>query len=147
MSITTRFSVGIHILALLDIYQDEVTSSSFIASSVNTNPAVIRKSMSLLKAAGLIDVRPGVAGARLAKTPEQIPLLAVYEAVYADNQSQALFDIHQDTNERCLVGRNIQSAINPILRRVEDSLKEKLKSATIADVIKQIEGKQIEGKQ
>ena len=142
MSITTRFSVGIHILAVLDIYQDEVTSSSFIASSVNTNPAVIRKIMSLLKAAGLIHTQAGVAGARLAKSPEQIPLLAVYEAVYeavyADNKSQELFDVHQDTSERCLVGMHIQSAINPILHRVEESLKAELKKSTLADVVKEI---------
>ena len=138
MSITTRFSVGIHILAVLDIYQDEVTSSSFIASSVNTNPAVIRKIMSLLKAAGLIHTQAGVAGACLAKSPEQIPLLAVYEAVYADNKSQALFDVHQDTSERCLVGMHIQSAINPILYRVEGALREELKNSTLSDVIEQI---------
>ena len=138
MSITTRFSVGIHILAVLDIYQDEVTSSSFIASSVNTNPAVIRKIMSLLKAAGLIRTQAGVAGACLVKSPEQISLLAVYEAVYADNKSQALFDVHQDTSERCLVGMHIQSAINPILHRVEEALREELKSSTLADVIEQI---------
>ena len=138
MSITTRFSVGIHILAVLDIYQDEVTSSSFIASSVNTNPAVIRKIMSLLKAAGLIRTQAGVAGARLVKPPEQIPLLAVYEAVYADNKSQALFDVHQDTSERCLVGMHIQSAINPILHRVEEALREELKNSTLANVIEQI---------
>ena len=138
MSITTRFSVGIHILAVLDIYQDEVTSSSFIASSVNTNPAVIRKIMSLLKAAGLIHTQAGVAGACLAKSPEQIPLLAVYEAVYADNKSQALFDVHQDTSERCLVGMHIQSAINPILHRVEEALREELKNSTLANVIEQI---------
>ena len=138
MSITTRFSVGIHILAVLDIYQGEVTSSSFIASSVNTNPAVIRKIMSLLKAAGLIHTQAGVAGACLAKSPEQIPLLAVYEAVYADNKSQALFDVHQDTSERCLVGMHIQSAINPILHRVEEALREELKNSTLADVIEQI---------
>lgn len=138
MSITTRFSVGIHILAVLDIYQDEVTSSSFIASSVNTNPAVIRKIMSLLKAAGLIHTQAGVAGACLVMPPEQIPLLAVYEAVYADNKSQALFDVHQDTSERCLVGMHIQSAINPILHRVEEALREELKNSTLADVIEQI---------
>ena len=138
MSITTRFSVGIHILAVLDIYQDEVTSSSFIASSVNTNPAVIRKIMSLLKAGGLIHTQAGVAGARLAKPPEQIPLLAVYEAVYADNKSQELFDVHQDTSERCLVGMHIQSAINPILHQVEESLKAELKRSTLADVVKEI---------
>lgn len=138
MSITTRFSVGIHILAVLDIYQDEVTSSSFIASSVNTNPAVIRKIMSLLKAAGLIHTQAGVASARLTKSPEQIPLLAVYDAVYADNKSQALFDVHQDTSERCLVGMYIQSAINPILHRVENALREELKGSTLADVIEQI---------
>ena len=138
MSISTRFSVGIHILAVLDIYQDEVTSSSFIASSVNTNPAVIRKIMSLLKAAGLIHTQAGVAGARLVKPAEQIPLLAVYDAVYADNKSQALFDVHKDTSERCLVGMHIQSAINPILHRVEDALREELKGSTLADVIEQI---------
>ena len=142
MSITTRFSVGIHILAVLDIYQNDVTSSSFIASSVNTNPAVIRKIMSLLKAAGLIHVRAGVAGARLAKPPEQIPLLAVYEAVYADNKSQELFDVHQDTSERCLVGMHIQSAINPILHRVEEVLKEELEKSSLADVIEQIRNQQ-----
>ena len=138
MSVTTRFSVGIHILALLDIYQDEVTSSSFIASSVNTNPAVIRKIMGLLKNAGLLNVRPGVAGATLTKAPSDIALLAVYEAVYAE-QCQALFDVHQDTNERCLVGKHIQATINPILQRVEDTLKAELKNATIADVIAQIQ--------
>lgn len=142
MSITTRFSVGIHILAVLDIYQDEVTSSGFIASSVNTNPAVIRKMMSLLKAAGLIHTQAGVAGSRLAKQPEQISLLAVYEAVYADDKSQELFDVHQDTSDRCLVGMNIQSAINPILHRVEYVLKEELEKSTLADVIERIVNQQ-----
>jgi DNA-binding IscR family transcriptional regulator len=72
------------------------------------------------------------------KSPEQIPLLAVYEAVYADNKSQALFDVHQDTSERCLVGMHIQSAINPILHRVEEALREELKNSTLANVIEQI---------
>lgn len=129
-------------ICIAGIYQDKVTSSSFIASSVNTNPAVIRKMMSLLKAAGLIHTQAGVAGSRLAKRPEQISLLAVYEAVYADDKSQELFDVHQDTSERCLVGMNIQSAIHPILRRVEDVLKEELEKSTLADVIERIVNQQ-----
>jgi DNA-binding IscR family transcriptional regulator len=43
MSISTRFSVGIHILSLLEINKEGVNTSDFIAKSVNTNPALIRR--------------------------------------------------------------------------------------------------------
>ncbi|MDS8922347.1 Rrf2 family transcriptional regulator, partial [Streptococcus pneumoniae] len=63
MSISSRFAVGIHILALIDLNKETASSSEFIAGSVNTNAAVIRKIMGMLKKAGLIEVQPGVAGA------------------------------------------------------------------------------------
>lgn len=43
--------------------KEGVTTSEFLATSVNTNPAVIRKLMGVLKRAGLIEVHPGIAGA------------------------------------------------------------------------------------
>lgn len=49
LSISSRFSVGIHILALIEINKDGVSTSEFLAGSVNTNPAVIRKIMGMLK--------------------------------------------------------------------------------------------------
>ena len=78
MSISSRFAVGIHILALIELNKEGVTSSEFLATSVNTNPAVIRKLMGVLKRAGLIEVHPGIAGAN----SQRNYLFDVYKAVY-----------------------------------------------------------------
>lgn len=64
MSISSRFAVGIHILTLIGMNKDGVSTSEFLAGSVNTNPVVIRKIMGMMKKAGLVKLRPGVAGAQ-----------------------------------------------------------------------------------
>ncbi len=45
--INSRLAVAIHILSLISM--DEKTSSEIIADSVNTNPVVVRRMISLLK--------------------------------------------------------------------------------------------------
>jgi len=67
MTISSRFSVAIHILSLLEISKDEICTSEYIAGSVNTNPVVIRRIMGMLSKAGLVEVRTGVAGAKLSR--------------------------------------------------------------------------------
>lgn len=52
MSISSRFAVGVHILSLIEMNKDGVSSSEFLAGSVNTNPALIRKIIGMLKKAG-----------------------------------------------------------------------------------------------
>lgn len=137
MSISSRFAVGIHILSLLEINKDTVNSSEFIASSVNTNPVVIRKIMGMLKNAGLVKVRPGVAGAELAKKLSEITLLDVYRAVDVVPEKE-LFGMHEHPNPDCLVGRNIQSAIVPIFTTAQSALEKALVNITIEDVVKDI---------
>ena len=107
MSISSRFSVGIHILTLIELNKDEISSSELLAKSVNTNPAMIRKIMGMLKKAHLINVRPGVAGAKLVKGLAEISLLDVSKAVHVVKDNE-LFSIHDNPNPNCLVGRNIQ---------------------------------------
>lgn len=65
MNISTRFAVAIHILTLIDSNKDGKSTSEWIAGSVNTNPVVIRRLTGMLNKAGLVEVRPGVAGAKL----------------------------------------------------------------------------------
>ncbi|RXZ00714.1 Rrf2 family transcriptional regulator [Fictibacillus sp. S7] len=141
MSISSRFSVGVHILSLLEIYKNETKSSEFIAGSVNTNPAVIRKIMGMLKNAGLVNVRPGVAGAELAKNLDEITLLDVYKAVNVVQENE-LFSVHDHPNPECMVGRNIQETIFPILSIAQSALEKALGSVTIGDVVKDIEEKE-----
>lgn len=137
MSISSRFAVGIHILSLLGINQEDVNTSEYIAKSVNTNPVVIRKIIGMLKKAQLVNVRPGVAGAELAKDLSDITLLDVYKAVNVV-QEKDLFGRHESPNPSCLVGRNIQMAIEPLFSSAQRALEMSLENVTIQDVVSDI---------
>ena len=141
MSISSRFSVGIHILALIEINKSGISTSDFLAGSVNTNPVVIRKIMGMLKKAELVKVRPGVAGAQLAKASSDITLFDVYKAVNVV-QEKELFTVHDHPNPECLVGRNIQNTIEPLFTAAQLAMEKVLRSLTLEDVVKDIASKE-----
>ncbi|MRH43284.1 transcriptional regulator [Aquibacillus halophilus] len=137
MSISSRFAVGIHILSLIEFNKDGVSSSEYLAGSVNTNPALIRRILGMLKKAGLIEVRPGIAGSKLARSLSDITLLDVYKAVDVV-QDNELFSVHDNPNPKCIVGKNIQDTIIPILSTAQLALEKVLGNVTIEDVVKDI---------
>jgi DNA-binding IscR family transcriptional regulator len=141
MSISSRFAVGIHILTLIDLNKEGISSSEFLASSVNTNPAVIRKLMGMLKKAGLIEVHPGIAGAKLAMELSEITLLNVYKAVNVV-QEKELFSVHDNPSPKCPVGRNIQKTIEPLFEAAQLAMEKVLGSVTLEDVVKDIAAKE-----
>jgi DNA-binding IscR family transcriptional regulator len=141
MSISSRFAVGIHILALIELNNEGVTSSEFLATSVNTNPAVIRKLMGMLKKAGLIEVHPGIAGAKLAKELSSITLFDVYKAVNVV-QEKELFSIHESPHPDCPVGRNIQNTIEPLFSAAQLAMEKVLRNVTLEDVVRDIATKE-----
>ncbi|MFC3748678.1 Rrf2 family transcriptional regulator [Paenibacillus sp. GCM10012306] len=133
MNISTRFAVAIHILTLIDSNKDGKSTSEWIASSVNTNPVVIRRITGMLNKAGLVDVRPGVAGAKLARDPEQITLLEIYKAVNAVEEG-SLFAVHEHPNPDCPVGKNIAGAIVPVFARAQTAMESVLQGVTLAEI-------------
>ncbi|NWQ44113.1 Rrf2 family transcriptional regulator [Bacillus sp. EB106-08-02-XG196] len=141
MSISSRFAVGIHILTLIEFNKEGITSSEFLASSVNTNPAVIRKLMGMLKKAGLIEVHPGIAGSKLAKELSEITLFDVYKAVNVV-QEKELFSVHDNPNPECPVGRNIQNTIEPLFTAAQFAMEKVLGGVTLEDVVKDITTKE-----
>ncbi|OMP66271.1 Rrf2 family transcriptional regulator [Domibacillus epiphyticus] len=136
MSISSRFTVGVHILALIEL-NEGISSSEFLAGSVNTNPTLIRKIIGMLKKAGLIEVRPGIAGANLAKEPSSITFLDVYKAVDVVKEKE-LFSVHENPHPNCPVGRNIQDSITPVLAAAQLALEKVLGNVTIEDIVKDI---------
>ncbi|MFC5530280.1 Rrf2 family transcriptional regulator [Cohnella yongneupensis] len=130
--LSTRFSMAVHILSLIAVTPNELTGD-FIAGSVNTNPVVVRRIMGLLKKAGLVDVRPGVGGASLLKSTEDITLLDVYRAVNLIEENQ-LFRVHEDSNIRCLVGRNIESALQAELNEAQFAMESRLAQTTLSQL-------------
>lgn len=138
MTISSRFSVAIHMLTLVALSPPELISSNFLARSVNTNPALIRKIMAMLKNAELIQVKPGVAGAILTKPLNTISLLEIYQAV-AVVEPNELFGIHDQPNPACPVGRNIQATIEPIFITAQSAMERVLEQIMLADVVQNIE--------
>lgn len=134
--ISSRFSVAIHILSLTDLYDGKVTSE-FIAGSVNTNAAVIRRIMGMLSRAKLIASRPGVVGIKLLKPVKEITFLDVYRAVELPEEND-LFAVHQDTNLQCPVGKNIQTALEAPLREAQRQMEQVLVNTTVAEIVRTI---------
>ena len=137
MQISSRFSVGVHVLTLLAANpQGELLTSDRLAGSVNTNPVVIRRILGQLKQAGLVEVRAAVGGTHLRRDSASITLLDVYRAVEATDEH--LFSMHEQPNPDCLVGRNIQGALDGTLRRAQAALEQELDATTIAQVMARV---------
>ena len=137
MQISGRFTVAVHILTCIDYFHDTHTvTSEFIASSVNTNPVIIRQIIARLKAAGLVEVSRGKLGMKLSRPVSNITLYDVYEAV--ESVKGKLFRFHQNPNPACPVGKNIHSALGIYLDEIQESFEEKLKAVTLSDITTRI---------
>jgi Rrf2 family protein len=136
MTKSSRFVIATHTLALLANGDGEPITSEWIAGSVNTNPVVIRRILSMLARAGLIATQEGAkGGTRLARPANEIDLLVVYRAV----EEGDLFASHpQPPNPACPVGCNIQAALAPTLDAAEEAMAKSLAKTTVADVVKSV---------
>lgn len=116
----------------MDTFQGEYkVTSDFIAASTNVNPVIIRKLLSQLKAAGLIEVARGTGGTKIAKTLEEITFLDIYRAVECV-ENETLFHFHENPN--CPVGKNIHNVLDDKLSRVQSAMERELASITLQDV-------------
>lgn len=137
MKISSRFTVAVHILALIKIERNYALTSNQIAESVNTNPVVIRRLIGKLKKAGFIESSYGNSGVKLLKSLNEITLFDVYKAVEVVEQGH-LFQIHEDTNINCTVGANIQIVLEVILESAQDAMETVLKSVTLEKIVNKI---------
>ncbi|MDR0424933.1 MAG: Rrf2 family transcriptional regulator [Clostridiales Family XIII bacterium] len=131
----SRFSVAIHSLMMLAAFQgQQKITSGTIARSTGMNAVTIRHVFTRLKAAGLIDVRPGPGGAKLAAEPEAITLYSIYAAI-EDVPFSDLFHFSQNNSEWCLVGRNINDILTGRLQDVAGLVRSHLDSVTLRDLL------------
>ncbi|MHA7965242.1 Rrf2 family transcriptional regulator [Paenibacillus sp. CAU 1782] len=131
--ISSRFSLAVHTLSLIAIMPSECTGDT-IARSANTNPVIIRRIISMLKKAGLIQVRPGIGGSFLLKEPEAITLLDVYRAVGVIEDSQ-LFNFHKHPNPACPVGRTMENSLRRELAEAQQAMEQRLSQTTIKQMM------------
>ncbi|MEB7657734.1 Rrf2 family transcriptional regulator [Mammaliicoccus vitulinus] len=123
----TQISVAIHILSLLSINEEPI-SSKFIASSINSNPTLVRKICKYLRNGNLIESQQGKSGYKLSKAADQIALGDVYRLIQEEDH---FAKIHQDTNPDCVIGKNIQTALDEIYTNVDLKIIEELNTTTV----------------
>jgi Rrf2 family protein len=136
MTISSRFAVAVHILTLLETSRGEPVTSEWIAGSVNTNPAVVRRILCMLARAGLTTSRMGAGGGSLLARPAaEITLRDVYRAV----DEGELFAMHREgPNPKCPVGRNMQAVLERTTSAAQRALEGELARSTVADVVAQV---------
>lgn len=131
-----RFSVSVHILTILAANQSDSVTSEAIAESVDTNPVVIRRTMSRLRECGLVDSRPGASGGwKLTRAPQEISLCEVFHAANGED----VLSIHNHPNADCPIGSKITVSLNKVFHRAQTALEATLDQITIADILKDIQ--------
>lgn len=129
----TKFSVAVHTLILISESTGPITSEQ-MAASVGTNASYIRKILSLLKKAGIVDGRRGIGGYTLTAAPAQLSLLEIYRAVMEGSEIH-LIDIHQNPSDGCIVGHHIKPILNEMFTQMEEAFARLLAGKTLDDCI------------
>ena len=121
----------IHILIYISETKN-VATSELLATSVGTNSSHIRKILTLLKNAEIVDSQQGKKGIVLNIKSAELTLDKVYYAVYPEKD---LLHIHETANEECPVGANIKESLLPIFAESEKSLVKNLGEKTLQSLI------------
>ena len=127
----TKFSIALHILVYIEETENVVTSE-LLAKSVGTNASHIRKIITLLKDADIIESQQGKKGMSLKVKSDKLTLDIVYLAVYPEKD---LLHIHDTANKECPVGANIKEDLLPIFEESEKQLLLNLKNKTLKALI------------
>ena len=128
----TQFAVAVHVLTMLGAQPDDVLSSELMAESVGSNPVHVRRILGRLRAAALVESRPGVHGGwRLRRARGEITLADVWRAVQG---ADPVLGLH-GANPNCPVGQRIQRALGALDRRAADAVETELGTTTICDLV------------
>jgi Rrf2 family protein len=137
MNTNQRFAISIHTLTLLASSDAPLTSEA-IASSVDTNPVVIRRTMASLRQHGLVESKSGANGGwRLLREPKRIGLREVYRSLCDED----VLPIHGHPNKFCPVGGNITGVLQTVFHDAQSEMEKTLGKYTVADVLRDVRRK------
>jgi Rrf2 family protein len=136
MTGNSRFVVSVHVLSYLAFKAGAQTTSAEIASSVDTNPVVIRRLLSAFVKARLVRAQKGATGGfTLASAPGTIRLLDVYRAL----EPQTDLGLSRlEPNHKCPVGARIETILKTSFSKAQSSFEAELARVSIADIHRQL---------
>ena len=135
MKISVRFTAAVHtLLCILYFEKDMRVTSDFISASTGVNAVIIRKILLQLQKAGLVRTAAGIGGSYLARKPDTITLLDVYNAINEGAEEREVFNFHPNPNPQCPVGSKIHRVLDTALHEAQQAMADSLNKITIADL-------------
>jgi Rrf2 family protein len=134
-SVNTQFSIAVHIMTSLASREESVTSEA-LSQSVNANTAFVKRVLSKLSKAGLVNTLTGKSGGcTLARKAKSITLLDIYIAV----QAPKAVAIHEyPVSKGCVISANIKPVLGDVLAVAQRSFEKDLQKTTVSDVLEKI---------
>lgn len=129
---TSEFAVAVHSVVYLNQRQI-TTSSEELAVNVCTNPARIRKVMSKLKKAGIIETKEGLEGGyHLVQEPSSINLKQICDALEVSFVSSSWKS--GDETLPCMVASGMSAVMDEVYGELNELCRSKMEQITIKDV-------------
>src|SRR5690242_2822106 len=133
MRTSCRFAMAVHVLAVLAYKEGDPVTSTLLATSVNTNPVIVRRLLLSLQRARLVETRKGAgSGSRLSRSPARINLAEIYRAV---EDCEPFAAPSRKPNARCPVGNCIRDTLDKVFASAEAAMERDLEKTTLAGVI------------
>ena len=129
MNLDSRLSSVLHLLLHLTEAENAVPSEK-LATAMNSNPVVVRRTMAGLRDAGLVTSEKGHGGGwRLSCDPQQTTVLDVYRAL----GSPRLFAMgNRCDSPTCLIEQAVNVALNAAFLEAEALITAQLNTLTLA---------------
>lgn len=132
----SSFSIAVHALVYLN-HMEKVLSSEELAQNICTNPVLIRKVMSKLKKAGLVDTKGGNSGGYIfIADADKLTLDRVAEVIDAKFVGSPRRS--GDMNKECLIASGMGEIMQNIYRQLDENCKKSLHGITVADIDRKI---------
>jgi Rrf2 family protein len=118
------------------VYKGEGVTAEMIASSLKTNPVVVRRILKSLENEGLVEIRQGrYGGVALKRQPADITLDKIYRAVEG---TDGLFAFRSNGNPRCAVNNSMKNLLTPVFAATSEAVEKTLKQTTLAQLTEKI---------
>jgi len=136
MAANSALAGAIQILSVLAWRGDQETTSDMLASSLRTNPVVVRRVLKSLERRGLVEVRAGRhGGVALVRSPAEITLEDIYKAVEPDG---SLFALRKRGSPRCRVHLAMKTLLPPVFGEADAAVDRVLRQIKLSTLIEQI---------
>ncbi len=139
--VDTRFSLSVHVMMTLAYNkEDQLVNSEYLAGVLKTNATFVRKIVSRLVEAELVESFRGKGGGiKIARSPSEISLSEIYSAAV---EEKCLVSTHKKPIfKNCPVSCSMDGILDDIVDGIEDSTKSYLSRLYLSDLLKKVHKK------